>query len=329
MFSSNHYINNISLFFIAFVNSFYILSLDNNLRLPAFIFFAGFLIVFPGLSVIKLNLPFKLKNYIIPFLAAAVILLLVFLFTRFHAEGYIPALSFIFFIGFLLLESGRGRELIIKSFMMMTAPVILTDIILNGKVISAGLLFIIIIFLQNESNERERPGFPLYFYSFLAGAVLVTHSQLLIVYLFSLLYTFRGNAGRLFITLFITAVSFLLIVYNMAEGNFTAYLSFYMNTSLLFQMPVWTIVLLIIAALYIAWITAEMNEVYFASALFILIPSIIILIINILEFGIAGLRNLNYMTDFAITIPLFIAAIKDYKVDKFRGRIFKVESAAV
>jgi hypothetical protein len=71
-----------------------------------------------------------------------------------------------------------------------------------------------------------------------------------------------------------------------------------------------------------------MQEVYFTSALFIALPVVIMLIINLFQSGVAGLRSQNYLTELQMTVPLFITAIKDYKIGKFIGKIMPVDPAA-
>lgn len=321
MFTSKHYINTISLIAFAFINGLLVLIVSNELRLIAFLLFLGYLIVFPGLSLVSREGIMLKSKIVVPLLFFFLLIFFVVLFTSYKAAGILPALAFIFYCIYLVKDSNNNLELIIRMFMFLTAPVLILEIIFNGIYIPAVLLLIVIIYLQDNNYGTGKPLYTFYFLAILTGGILVVSSTLIIFYIFFIFYLFRDNLVRLVLFVLISALTFMFAAWFISHGIINTYLYQYFNISLLFTMPVWLLIIYFLALIYIAWITADMQEVHFASALFIAIPVVVMLVMNLFESGVAGLRAHNYMTELQMAVPLFISAVRDYRIEKFAGKI--------
>ncbi len=323
MFTSKHYINNISLIAFAFINSLLVLIVSNELRFIAFLLLLGYLVVFPGLSLISRDGILQNK-IIIPLLFFFLLIFFVVLFTSYKAAGILPALAFIFYCIYLVKDSTNNLELIIRMFMFLSAPVLILEIIFNGTYIPAVLLLIVIIYMLDKYSDTGKPAYTFYTLALLTGGILVVSSTLIIFYIFFIFYLFRDDLVRLAIFVMISALTFIFTAWFISQGLVSAYLYQYFNFSLLFTMPVWLLIIYFLALIYIAWITADMQEVHFVSALFIAVPVVVMLVINLFGSGLAGLRSQNYLTELQMTVPLFITAVRDYRIDKFAGKIMPV-----
>jgi hypothetical protein len=70
------------------------------------------------------------------------------------------------------------------------------------------------------------------------------------------------------------------------------------------------------------WLTADLQETFFVSSIALSLPSIISFADKLVTSGFytsdVYLFDLKYLI---ISVPLFAASIKDYKVDRFLGKV--------
>jgi hypothetical protein len=328
MFTTKHYINNISLIAFAFTNSLLVLILSDEFRLTAFLLFLGYLIIFPSLSLVSREGIFIKSRIIIPLIFVLLFGFFAVLFLRYDASGIMPALAFVFYSMYLVKDSVNNLEMIIRMFMLLSAPVLILEIIFNGTYVPAVLLMIVITYLQNKNNESGCRAIIYYLSAILAGGIVIVSPSLIVLSMFFLLYAFRKDLWQMLIFFLVSAISFLFVSWFVSDGMAAVYLVHYFSVSLLFSMPWWALIFYGLILIYIGWITADMQEVYFTSALFIALPVIVMLISNLFQSGIAGLRSQNYLTELQVAVPLFITAIKDYKIGKFTGKIMPVDPSA-
>jgi hypothetical protein len=75
-------------------------------------------------------------------------------------------------------------------------------------------------------------------------------------------------------------------------------------------MPWWEIILYLVIAVYIGWLVSDLQEIFFAAGILLIISSIINL--PYIHYSISG---------FIFALPFLIFSIKDYRSEKFTGKI--------
>lgn len=129
-------------------------------------------------------------------------------------------------------------------------------------------------------------------------------------YLIFLLFFFRNNLKVLFVTVFLILLFDLIIKYYMI-GNYNGEI-FYWGFS-------WGwITLLYLLSIYVGWMVADMQEVYFSTGIIIFFWSLIFWISNNTTF-----LNSMATASFLISIPFFLSSFRRYKVDKSLGKVYK------
>jgi hypothetical protein len=91
------------------------------------------------------------------------------------------------------------------------------------------------------------------------------------------------------------------------------------HAHLLSSIPVWIKILLILIAFYVGWMAADWQEVLFSSGVILFLAFTLQLVFTINQIGWKSSE-----IDFSLAIlaiPFLVLSIKEYKVDRFLGKV--------
>ena len=97
--------------------------------------------------------------------------------------------------------------------------------------------------------------------------------------------------------------------------------------SFLAYIPMWNVVLILLVSIYLGWVVADLQEVFFACGVMLFIPVFLSMAYKIIQFGFydAMINDIFDHSYYEFVIPFLILSIKDYKVDRFLGKVMEVE----
>ena len=239
--------------------------------------------------------------------------------------GYLDVIALALFSIILLQFSKTVKEKMMRILVLIFSPLIFYGLIDSGGLFMNVIFVMALILLTEKFVDPNKFNFEFLLYAVLFGLALSTNLEVAIIYGIYFLYFFRNNLPKaiLFfsIVLFSFFMSFLPFILLDSE-------TFFQNgpfTSELFlaYMPAWSVAVLIVVVLYIGWSVADLQEVFFASGILVFLPLLISMLIDILNYGfyktlITSIFDISY---FIFCLPFFILSIKEYKVDKFLGKV--------
>ncbi len=294
MFTSKHFINVISLFFISLTVSIYLFKIFfdfTNYPLP--ITFLTLIAVF-GLIAVLGNLLTKRKDTERPVDISDT------------SVTIIVMLSLLSVVILYFFQQYLDFYLAAKFFMI---PVIMASLI---------------IFADRSLNNAEI-NFIFFVFAFLNGILIFFSIIFLIPLMVFIVYFFKNSILRLIIftatTLFL-AVFLILLYKSFSLNNYLVQEPTVLNL-FLFSHSAWFIFTLILISLIAGYLAADLQEVLFASGILLMFPALLGLIDKITTFGfyysLAIISTENFFLIFPL--PFFILSIKYYKVDRFLGKV--------
>jgi hypothetical protein len=214
----------------------------------------------------------------------------------------------------LILHSITVREKIIKLFFLLVSPLTFYGLFESSGYFLNAVILIILIFLSNKYLTPGKVDIKFISIAVLFGLFFTVKLEVIIVLIIYLLFLFRNNIkdGLLFFEIFIAVFLITImpfILWNPVLFFFNGPFSLFFR----FSIPWWELLIFLVASFYIGWIISDLQEIFFVSAVLLIIPSLF----NLLIKPDAGLSN------FIFCLPFLIFSIKDYRVEKFVGKVLQ------
>jgi hypothetical protein len=246
-----------------------------------------------------------------------------------------PVILWIYFIGWIALvffidaySIHTGKEKIKKIIpIFITIAVLLphlaavflglgkngTWFITEQDLFISAVLFIALVYLTERTININF--FDLILFAFLFGAMIFYQPFLIFAAVIYILYKYRSSFPKLLTFLPVFFLTFFFMPYLLSAFK----LDYLLHYSSGFDFSAGYIFLLL-AAVYIGWIAADMQEVLFASGVILFFP----IFINAIAYSLFGSVKTASTGSFIICVPFLLLAIRNYKVDKFLGKIFNI-----
>ena len=168
------------------------------------------------------------------------------------------------------------------------------------------LLFIFMINLIRNLPLNDKIYSAFFFVLVFSSIFLALNTYLIIPLTLTFLFYFRNNLYLVISGLFISIViAYTLNTFVLSSDKIN------ITIETLKTIPSIIIVLFIIINLYLGWIITDQNELLFTSGLMIFVLLMITWIYN------SPIQN-----RFLLTIPFFLLSIKNYRVDRFLGKVY-------
>ena len=214
----------------------------------------------------------------------------------------------------LILQSATVREKIIKLFFLLVSPLTFYGLFESSGNFLSAVILITLIFISNKYLKPGKVDIKFISIAVLFGLFFAVKWEIMIVLIIYMLFLFRNNIkdGLLFFEILsavflITIMPF--ILWNPVLFFFNGPFSLFFNSSV----PWWGLLIFLLVSFYVGWIVSDLQEIFFASAVLLILPSLF----NLLFVPEAGLSN------FIFCLPFLILSIKDFKIEKFAGKILQ------
>ena len=214
---------------------------------------------------------------------------------------------------FLIFSSVTVREKIIKLFFLFVSPLTFYGLFEASAFFFSAVVFVLLIILSYKYLNPSRVDKNFILFSLVFGLIFSVNIQVIAVVIIYMLYFFRNNLKELSLFSEILLAVFLVTIVPFIIWN---PILFFINGPLnsFFTVPWWVIILYLGLAVYAGWLVSDLQEIFFASGILIILSSVINLLFT--DNGLSG---------FIFALPFLIFSVKDYKVEKFTGRILNAE----
>ncbi|MGA9295462.1 MAG: hypothetical protein WCE54_16300 [Ignavibacteriaceae bacterium] len=235
------------------------------------------------------------------------------IFSPFYLAGNILLLEILIWVIlaiFLVFNSATVREKIIKLFFLLVSPLTFYGLFEASIYFLNAVIFIVLILLSEKYLNPHKVDKSFILFAVVFGLFFSINIEVIAVLIIYMLYFFRNDLRELSLFLEILLAVFLITIIPFIVWN---PILFFINGPLnsLFKIPWWGIFIYLGIAAYAGWLVSDLQEIFFAIGILLIIPSVInSLYINT---GISG---------FIFALPFLIFSIKDYRVKKFTGKIF-------
>ncbi|HAB52855.1 MAG: hypothetical protein A2315_07750 [Ignavibacteria bacterium RIFOXYB2_FULL_35_12] len=315
IFTRNHYINLISCILIWLSGSIFIIKLFEKPAVELILY----TVIFPAIIILieRTEKHYKVrltKNalFLIVLIAAAAAIVLY----RLNYIDYPPIAGFLILCLIIFYHAQNVKMSLIQLTVIIFSPVLYSELISFSGLFALSVLTALSIFISDRFLQSIKFDWKFFLVAFLFGVTLSTHLITGCVYLVYLLYAFRNNFSRGFIFILFMLVIYAAVTFLANEGYIAVQVS---HAHLLGLIPVWVKILLLILTFYIGWIAADFQEVLFSSGVILFLTFIVSLVFKISQIGWS--RNEIDFSLAIIAIPFLVLSIKEYKVDRFLGKV--------
>ena len=315
IFTKNHYINPISCVIIWFGGILFIYKHLDERGLIIFFYTLTFCLVIILIGRTENYYKnFLTKNAL--FLAMLIITAAAILLNRLGYIGYPSIAGFSILWLLIIYYSQNVKMSLIQIAVFLLSPVLYSELISFSGIFALAMLVVLSIFISERFLESKKLDWKFFLVAFLFGVTLVANIFAGFVYIIYLLFLFRNNIrnGAIFILTMLAAYAMLLFL---RDKEYITIVASYDN--LLQSVPVWIVIFLVIASFYIGWIVADLQEVFFTGGLIYFILFTISFLLKITQSGWKiEVIDLSLMI---VAIPFLVLSIKEYKVDRFWGKV--------
>ncbi|MEJ2616994.1 MAG: hypothetical protein P8Z35_18720, partial [Ignavibacteriaceae bacterium] len=210
---------------------------------------------------------------------------------------------------FLIFNSVTVREKIIKLFLLLVSPLTFYGLFEASMYFLNAVILIALILLSDKYLNPQKVDKYFILFAIVFGLFFSVSIEVIAILIIYMLYFFRNNLRELSLFLEILLAVFLITIIPFIVWN---PILFFINGPLnsFLKMPWWEIILYLVIAVYIGWLVSDLQEIFFAAGILLIISSIINL--PYIHYSISG---------FIFALPFLIFSIKDYRSEKFTGKI--------
>ncbi len=185
------------------------------------------------------------------------------------------------------------------------------------------LIFVVlvgaVIILGNKYLDSKKYNLSFFVFPILFGLILSANFNFGFVLILSVLFIFRESFPKIIL------FSLLTIAFGIFIPKFLNAVHFSFEYEIFFpSIPIWLIIILILITIYVGWMIADLQELFFSSGVILFMYLLIPCMSKIIQLGFY--RAMNYELEFSAllaVVPFFLFAIKEYEVDKFLGKVYK------
>lgn len=251
------------------------------------------------------------------FLAMLIVTAAEILLYRFDYIGYPSIVAFSILWLLIIYYSQNVKTSLIQLAVFLLSPVLYSELISFSGIFALAMLIILSIFISERFLENNKLDWKFFLIAFLFGATLSAGLWVGFIYIIYLLYVFRTNITKGLEFILIMVIAYALLLFLSDKGYITMAA---VQTNYFQLIPNWIIILLLLATLYAGWIAAEFHEVLFASGVILFFIYILSFVFTVAVFG-WNKDEFDFLL-MMMAIPFLVLAIKEYKVDRFLGKVF-------
>lgn len=315
MFTKKHYINLISVIFIWFSGVIFIVKTLGYTPLTLILYS----LIFPAVVLLidradKLYRSFLTKNVL--FLSVLIVTAAAIMLYRLNYIDYPPFAGFIILCLIIFYHAQDVKTSMMQLVVFLLSPVLYLELLSFSGLFALSVLIVLSIFISDRFLDKINLNWKFFLIAFLFGVTLSANLLVCFVYLIYLLFIFRNDFGKGLIFLVFMLIIYASVTYLAKEGYIVVQVS---QNHLLNPIPYWIKILLLLLTFYNGWLVADYQEVLFSSGVIFFVAFLISMIFKINQFG----WNKNEI-DFSLVImavSLLVLSLKEYKVDRFLGKV--------
>ncbi len=315
IFTKKHYINLISALIVWLGGTLFIVKIFDTPELKIIFYSTAFFI-----AVILIEWAAKYCSSLLTkkfiFLAMLLITAVLFLVYSLKYIGYLPFTGLTILWLVIIHQSQNIKVSLLQLAVFFLSPIFCSEMIsFSGVFTLSMLVLVLILFAENFLDPRF--DWKYFLTAILFGVTLPSTILVGFIYIIYLLYAFRNNltSGAIFVLIILIVHALLLLL---ADRGYLLVLSLQNNFSF-DSLPVWVMMPLGITTLYVGWIVSDMQEVLFSSGVILFMLFTLSFLFKIIQFG--WNKNEVDISILILAIPFLILSIKDYKVDRFLGKV--------
>jgi hypothetical protein len=257
---------------------------------------------------------FLTKNIL--FLVMLIVTASAILLYRFEYIGYSSIVGFIILWLFIIYQSQNVKTSLIQLAVFLLSPALYSGMISFSGLFSLSMLVALSILISERIIKNIKFDWKFFLIAFLFGVTLSAHLLVGLIYTIYLIYLFRNGLSKGLYFVLTMLMSYALSKFLLDKGYITMAA---LQTNYFQLMPIWIVIILVIAAIYIGWIVSDLQEIFFTNGLILFSIFKLSVLIRVLQFGES--RSEFDFSLLIMAIPFLVLSIKEYKVDKYLGKV--------
>ena len=238
--------------------------------------------------------------------------------------GYLEVFGLFLFLILLFKSVKTKKEYYVKMLLLLFLPTTFYELAVRSELFTNTVLIISLFFLAEQKLNEQKKTISFFVLALMFGFFLSTRLIAFLWLAMFLLFFFRNNLKNGAVFLAISLSVFLLSLLPFYLWNAEIFLNkgpFAVQT---IYLPKWIFFIFPFFVLYIGWMIADFQELLFASGVLTFLLVSISMMITIGDVGISeAIFNSRFdISYYALSVPFFILALKEYKVDLFLGKVF-------
>jgi len=237
--------------------------------------------------------------------------------------GYLEVFGLFLFL-ILLLKSVRAKkEYWTKFLLLLILPTTFYEIAVRSELLTNTILVISLFFLAEQKLNEHKKNILYFVLALLFGFLLSTRLIAFVWLALFLFFFFRNNLknGALFLS-----ISFLVFLLSLLPFYLWDAQAFINKGPLAVQtiyLPMCIFVVFPFIVFYIGWMIADFQELLFASGVltFLLVSISFLMTIGDVGMSEAFFKSRFDISYYILSVPFFILALKEYRVDRFLGKV--------
>ncbi|MDP3683560.1 MAG: hypothetical protein Q8S01_06465, partial [Ignavibacteria bacterium] len=242
--------------------------------------------------------------------------------------GYLEVFGLLLFLMLLLKSSKTKKEFRVKMILLFVIPSTLYEIAVRSELLTNTAVVISFFYLAKEKLNEHKINLSFIVLALLFGFFLSTRLIVFVWIAMFLLFFFRNNLKNGVIFFAIALSVFLLSLLPFYFWNAETFINkgpFAVQT---IYLPGWIYFVFPLIVIYIGWMIADFQELLFASGVLTFLFVSISMMVTIGDVGLSeAIFNSRFdISYYVLSVPFFILALKEYKVDWFLGKVYTNES---
>ncbi|MFA6597501.1 MAG: hypothetical protein WCS69_07250 [Ignavibacteriaceae bacterium] len=241
--------------------------------------------------------------------------------------GYLEVFGLFLFLLFILKYSTTTKELSIKILFLLLLPTTFYELAVRSELLANTVLVISLFFLAEQRLKDDKRNISFIVLALLFGVFLSTRLIAFLWLAMFLLFFFRNNLknGAIFCSIAFSVFLLSLLPFYLWNAEiFFTHGPFAVQT---IYLPKWIYFIFPLLVLYVGWMIADFQELLFTSGVLTFLLVSISFMMTISDVGIyeALFKSRFDISYYVLSVPFFVLALKEYKVDWFLGKVYPNE----
>ena len=237
--------------------------------------------------------------------------------------GYLEVFGLFLFLMLLLRSVKTKKEYWVKMFFILLLPTTFYELAVRSELLTNTVLVVSLFFLAEEKLNEHEKNVSFFVLALLFGFFLSTRLIVFLWFGMFLLFFFRNNLKNGAIFLAISFSVFLLSLIPFYLWNAETFFSQGPFAVQSIYLPKWIYFVFPVLVLYVGWLIADFQELLFTSGVLTFLLVSISFLMTIGDVGVSeAIFNSRFdISYYVLSVPFFILALKEYKVDWFLGKV--------